>query len=75
MAYDIYGQHLRSGHCEVHPDVHQSYPCSLCFAEKAESDREREEYERYERERYEKHYNEMLEAAIGMMENTDGAGI
>ena len=33
MSYDIYGNNLRSGYCEVHPQVHESYPCSLCYAE------------------------------------------
>ena len=30
MAYDIYGNHLRRGYCEVHPDIHEEYPCSEC---------------------------------------------
>lgn len=30
MAYDIYGNHLRPGHCEVHPDVRHEYPCQCC---------------------------------------------
>lgn len=34
MAYDIYGNNLRPGHCEVHPHVHEEYPCSLCLMEK-----------------------------------------
>ena len=33
MAYDIYGEKLASGHCEVHPWVGETYPCSLCYAE------------------------------------------
>lgn len=33
MAYDIYGNNLRRGYCEVHPNVHEEYPCSLCLAE------------------------------------------
>lgn len=31
MSFDIYGQNIRSGYCEVHPDVHEPYPCSLCI--------------------------------------------
>ncbi len=31
MAFDIYGNNLRSGYCEVHPDVHEEYPCSECL--------------------------------------------
>ena len=33
MGYDIYGQKLASGHCEVHPHIAEQYPCSLCYAE------------------------------------------
>lgn len=33
MAYDIYGNNLRRGYCEVHPNVHEEYPCSLCYQE------------------------------------------
>jgi hypothetical protein len=35
MSWDIYGNALRRGHCEVHPQVHEEYPCSLCYAEDA----------------------------------------
>ena len=34
MSFDIYGNPLRHGHCEVHPSVHEEYPCSVCLAEK-----------------------------------------
>lgn len=34
MSYDIYGEPLRRGHCEVHPHVHEEYPCSVCLAQK-----------------------------------------
>ena len=30
MSFDIYGNHLRPGYCEVHPDVHESFPCHYC---------------------------------------------
>lgn len=33
MAFDIYGFILIPGYCEVHPDVHQEYPCDLCYAQ------------------------------------------
>lgn len=38
---DIYGQRLRSGYCEVHPDVPEPYPCSICHfeGERAEGQR------------------------------------
>ncbi|HHQ4697433.1 TPA: hypothetical protein ACSP2Q_000075 [Aeromonas veronii] len=34
MSFDIYGNQLRRGYCEVHPHVHEEYPCSVCVAEK-----------------------------------------
>ena len=37
MAFDIYGNTLRGGHCEVHPHVHQEYPCDLCMGERRRS--------------------------------------
>ena len=40
MAFDIYGNDLRKGYCEVHPHVHQTYPCSVCLSKKNESSRQ-----------------------------------
>lgn len=37
MGFDIYGNHLRPGYCEVHPDVPEEYPCRLCHLDKEES--------------------------------------
>ena len=34
MSWDIYGNPLARGHCDVHPHVHEEYPCSVCMAEK-----------------------------------------
>lgn len=31
MAWDIYGNPLKRGHCEVHPHIGQEYPCSVCL--------------------------------------------
>lgn len=39
MAYDIYGNRLERGHCEVHPWVHHDYPCSRCEEEYYEHER------------------------------------
>lgn len=36
MAFDIYGDPLRKGFCEVHPQVNEEYPCSLCYSEEAQ---------------------------------------
>lgn len=33
MSWDIYGRELRRGYCEVHPNVREGYPCSVCQAE------------------------------------------
>lgn len=30
MSWDIYGNPLRPGHCEAHPDIAQHFPCSIC---------------------------------------------
>lgn len=35
MSWDIYGHELRRGYCEVHPSVHEGYPCSVCQEETA----------------------------------------
>ena len=61
MAYDIYGNKLAEGHCEVHPHVAEPYPCSLCYAEsemrknyQQQTDpREAEYYAEMERAHYE----------------------
>jgi hypothetical protein len=39
MSWDIYGQPLRRGHCEAHPDVHEEYPCGMCLSESRERER------------------------------------
>ena len=31
--WDIYGETLEQGHCEVHPWVHCEYPCPVCINE------------------------------------------
>jgi hypothetical protein len=49
MSYDIYGQPLRRGHCEVHPHVAEEYPCSLCYIER-ERENARQEHARQQRE-------------------------
>jgi hypothetical protein len=54
MSYDIYGEVLSRGHCEVHPWVHEEYPCSLCFADnekyRKQNQQEKKYYEQMERE-------------------------
>jgi len=34
MAFDIYGDELERGFCEVHPHIKQEYPCSQCDMER-----------------------------------------
>jgi hypothetical protein len=38
MSWDIHGNPLRIGYCEVHPNVHESWPCSFCQQEAAEAE-------------------------------------
>lgn len=53
MSFDIYGNHLRPGYCEVHPDHRGTYPCDLC--EEREQD---DYYRRQEENEYYKHLEE-----------------
>jgi hypothetical protein len=45
MSYDIFGNNLQQGCCEVHPWVHETYPCSLCYAENKTSKQQKEYYD------------------------------
>lgn len=54
MAYDIYGDLLERGHCEVHPWVPEEYPCRECQRD----EERRQHYVNMERE-----YLEALECA------------
>jgi len=64
MSYDIYGQSLRRGHCEVHPDIHQEYPCVMCLAREREDQENREERDHYEQEMYEQYCRDMISEII-----------
>lgn len=57
MAYDIYGNRLKPGHCEFHPDVPERYPCYLCYKEQ----QAREDYERYAQEMMEEEHSRWME--------------
>lgn len=48
MPYDIYGNPLAAGHCEVHPYVAAPWPCWECYAE----DQYRRDMERRQQEEY-----------------------
>ena len=58
MPYDIYGNNLRNGFCEVHPYVEQEYPCQICCQEiEREEQRQREnrEHSQLQNEQYHLH--------------------
>lgn len=38
MAWDIHGNPLKRGYCEVHSWVAEEYPCSLCMLEDQKRD-------------------------------------
>ena len=45
MSWDIHGNPLARGHCEVHPWIAEGYPCSACVAEDRRRDSDREAWE------------------------------
>lgn len=59
MAYDIYGERLERGHCEVHPWVHQEYPCSVCYSEDKKYDYEKQMRKQMEKEMTEEYWRDM----------------
>ncbi len=56
MAWDIYGNHLQKGNCEVHPWVGEEYPCYQCRQSEEnyqrQNDAEREHAEAIEGDYY-----------------------
>lgn len=59
MSWDIYGNSLRNGHCEVHPHVHESYPCSVCMSEVQHRHDQEAHYNAAMSEQYEAHCREL----------------
>lgn len=57
MAWDIYGNNLKAGYCEVHYWVPEEYPCYLCMR-----DIEQENKRRDDRDLVEQAYQEHMEA-------------
>ena len=47
MPWDIYGERLTPGYCEVHPHVHEEYPCSVCLSDNKLRHQEEKAYEKY----------------------------
>ena len=39
MAFDIYGERLEPGHCEIHPWMACEYPCPICVEKRKQSER------------------------------------
>ena len=83
MSYDIWGNPLRSGHCEVHPHVHEVYPCSMCLAEQQRHNQQQEydkvaELEHYLNQAAEEIYRLSAEsrrlkaALLEIIDETDG---
>lgn len=73
MSYDIYGENLRRGYCEVHPHISEEYPCSLCCLENELYHKRKEEYSmtidklriEYENEMIKQHEQELAYKEIG----------
>lgn len=59
MPYDIYGQDLRNGFCEVHPYVEQEYPCQICCQE-IEREKQRQRENREYQQSLNEHYQQSL---------------
>jgi len=64
MSYDIYGNNLARGHCEVHPWVGEEYPCSLCYEENDKHNKQNKIYNQQEKDYYDamerEHYDEII---------------
>lgn len=60
MSWDIHGQPLTPGHCEVHPEIGHPYPCYRCQdereAERALDFQAEQEYEALAAEKYDEPY-------------------
>jgi len=58
MSWDIYGDPLERGFCEVHPWVKQEYPCCLCAAENAVLRQQEKEHKEAMRDMWRQHVKE-----------------
>lgn len=75
MAYDIYGSSLRTGHCEVHPHVHESYPCSVCLGEADRQQSRREQIAALAAAQYEQYVEDMIAQRVEELRGMYGDGI
>lgn len=74
MAFDIYGGNLRPGHCEVHPHVHEEFPCHVCVLERNRDQDMRADYDRQCAEEYEAYIARMIgDTEIGSWFGPDAA--
>ena len=64
MPYDIWGQPLARGHCEVHPHVCEEYPCSACYSEERDYRQEQAAYEKSLQDHYEHAMEEEYQAYL-----------
>ena len=65
MSFDIYGNDLARGHCEVHPYVHEEYPCSVCMMDNRRKQEEKRQMREMQAEQERQYYDDMAkEAAI-----------
>lgn len=68
MSYDIYGNPLRRGYCEVHPHVNEEYPCSVCMSENNQRNTEAQsQLDHYAKIELEQEYSD-LKARITQLE-------
>ena len=75
MAWDIYGERLERGHCEVHPHVGEEYPCSLCLNESSKRQQEGQMARDYQRHMEAEYIKAMEADYIASLQGTDGDGI
>ena len=75
VNYDIYGDELRSGHCEVHPFVHEPFPCYLCMMQDDENQRLKNERDKLLGEQYNRYCEEIQERQISEQQGLMGDGI
>lgn len=60
MAFDIYGNDLRPGYCEVHPQVGEEYPCWICCKE-IDQENERQRLNREFQQAQDRDYQKAME--------------
>lgn len=47
MSWDIHGEPLAPGCCEVHPWVREPFPCGICVADSRRYEEQRQEEEAF----------------------------